>query len=355
MMEIREEYSLYKLVHFPRALKDMRRGCLPGPLQAHLIPTNRCNQDCDICAYRRDGHQSNQRFDPKDELSGDKLMGIINDLATLGCKAVQFTGGGEPLLHKDIIRAFNRTRRLGMALALVTNGLGLNDEVVAALEGAAWVRVSLDAATPAVYAKVKNSPAKNFNRVVDNIERLVKIKGDTILGLGFVVQRYNYGQILAAARLAKDLGVDNIRIAAAFTPGGVGYFQDFVDEARAQAKEAECLTDSGFTVFNLFNERLGELFSGRQRYGYCHYKDLVPYIGANAVVYSCCVKAYTDQGAMGSIGGRSLVDFWADLERKGQYRCHDPRVMCPHPCMFEEKNRFINYCVKPRPRHAGFI
>lgn len=352
---IKEEYSPYKLVHFPRALRDMRLGRLPAPLQAHLIATNRCNQDCDICAYRRDGHQSNQRFDPRDQLPGEKLMEIINDLAALGCKAVQFTGGGEPLLHQDITRAFKRARKLGMSIALVTNGTRLGPEAIEALEGAAWVRVSLDAATPETYAKAKNSPAKNFDLVVENIRRLVEFKGDTVVGIGFVVQRHNHGEILATAKLAKSLGVDNIRLAAAFTPEGTDYFRDFLDDAMVQAKGAADLSDDGFTVFNLFNERLGELFSGRQRYPYCHYKDLVPYIGANQVVYSCCVKAYTDHGAMGSIANRRMVDFWSDHLRAKTYGKHDPQGMCQHPCMFEEKNKFINYCVKPRPRHAGFI
>jgi len=353
---IRDEYSLYKLVHHGRILSRMRSGLLPPPIQAHVIPTNRCNQDCAICAYRRDGFQSNQNFNAHDQMTTAQLMGLVADLAALGNQAVQFTGGGEPLLHPDICQTVESSMALGMSVAMVTNGVLLGDRQRKTLSEASWIRVSLDAATPEAYSRVKNSPKTLFTTVCRNIESMAKAKSKgTILGVGFVVQEYNWREIIDATELARELGADNIRISAAFTPWGSGYFDAFVQLAREQSSMASACTRGDFTVFNLFNERLDELFMGRQDYPYCHSKDLVPYIGADMNVYSCCVKAYTDHGLMGNIAKTGLAEFWASDQRMDRYSGHDPRMDCPHPCMFEHKNKFINYCVKSRPRHMEFI
>lgn len=352
---VHEEYSLYKLVHYPEIIRRIKSGVQPPPIQAHLIVTNRCNQNCLICAYRRTGYQSNQNFRPSDELSHDKVMEILGDFVAVGAKAVQFTGGGEPLLHPDIVSILAGARRLGLKVALVTNGVLLSDDVVDAAAGASWIRISLDAATAATYAKVKRSSPNSFDAVIRNIEKLIKHKGDTVVGIGFVVQEHNYHEILAAASLARNLGVDNIRISAAFTPAGIFYFSAFEAEAREQAALASELSTDEFRVFNLFNERIGELFSGAQAYEYCHYKDLVPYIGADGKVYSCCAKSYTDQGLMGDIRESSFKDFWQGPDKQKRYKLHDPRLVCRHPCMFEKKNQFLGYCALADPRHVEFV
>ncbi len=352
---IKDEYSLYKMVHHLGTLGYMRLGLQPGPLQAHVIPTNRCNQDCVICAYRRQGYQSNQNFNPRDQMGHEELMGLLGDLRAMGCRAVQFTGGGEPLLHPSICQALELVDQLGMSSALVTNGTLLDDRHRAALYNASWMRVSLDAAAKTTYAKVKKAKPDVFSTVVKNIASMAKVKGDMILGIGFVVQEHNWRDIYRATRLACDLGADNIRISAAFTPWGPDYFIDFLDKAKDLATMAMELSSETFTVFNLFDERLGELFSGEQRYPYCHYKDLVPYIGADLNIYSCCVKAYTTSGLMGSIKEKPFKDFWLGADKQAVYGSHDPSLICKHPCMFEKKNEFINYCVKANPRHVEFV
>ena len=355
MAKAKDEYSLFKLVHHSQTLNYIRKGIQPGPLHAHVIATNRCNQDCIICAYRRPGYQSNQNFNLRDQMSHEALVGLISDLGELGCQAIQFTGGGEPLLHPSICQALELSHRLNMATALVTNGTLLNERHRAALYGASWVRVSLDAATASTYSKVKNVFADVFKTVIRNIEAMAKVKGNTTLGISFVVQEQNWPEIYETARLTRELGADNIRISAAFTPDGPDYFRLFLEQAIGMAKRAEQLTTDEFTVFNLFNERMGELFSGEQRYPYCHSKDLVPYIGADLNIYSCCVKSYTDQGLMGSINEQSFKEFWNGRGKMVRYMTHNPEQLCKHPCMFERKNEFIDYCVKANPRHVEFV
>ena len=69
--------------------------------------TKRCNLKCVHC-YAGSGD-----FDNSIEISTDTWMKVLEDLAEFGCPVVLFSGG-EPLLHKDIVRLSKHAVNLGM-------------------------------------------------------------------------------------------------------------------------------------------------------------------------------------------------------------------------------------------------
>ena len=58
----------------------------------------------------------------RDVMPKAKALELIEDLATMGTKAVTFSGGGEPLLHKDIVEIMTKTVSSGLDLSIITNG-----------------------------------------------------------------------------------------------------------------------------------------------------------------------------------------------------------------------------------------
>ena len=353
---IKDEYSPFKVVHHPDKLAALRAGEQITPVQIHLIPTNRCNQNCIFCAYRLPDYPSAKTFHAADQVPEDKLLEIIDSCQELGVKAIQYTGGGEPLVHPAIARAFRRTLDYGLDLALVSNGLALTDELIEMLADVAWVRISMDACCKETYSLVRRVKEQTYSIVSGHIARLAKIKKGTILGVGFVVNALNHREIYDAARYFKELGVDNFRISAAFTPFGMGYFEGFLDRAKELAQRAkQDFEDQRYTVFNLFNERIWDLFHGVQDYAYCPIKEFVPYVGADQNVYTCCMLAYNELGLIGSIKDQTLEELWNSKAKKTFFLRHDPRIMCRLPCMFQGKNEFINYAINPSARHTNFI
>ncbi|MBI5075476.1 MAG: radical SAM protein [Nitrospirae bacterium] len=353
---IKEEYSPYKIVHHMEKLQELAAGKQTDPVQVHLIPSNRCNQNCSFCAYRMAESSSSQNFNPKDIMSNEKLLEIIDSCYSLGVKAIQYTGGGEPLVHPAIKNAFKKTISYGMDLALVSNGQALDDELIELLSDVAWVRISMDAANSGTYSILRRTKATVFDRVIASISKFAQKKCRTILGIGFVISRENYRETYDACKLFKELGVDNFRISAAFTPLGIKYFDGLIDEAKTIAEKAKRdFEDEKFTVFNLFNDRIGDLFDGVQNYDFCPMKELVPYIGADLKVYTCCMLAYNNLGYIGSLKNQSFDELWHGGEKIQFYRKHSPRVYCKLPCMFEKKNDFINYCIKKDAKHTNFI
>ena len=352
---IRDEYSPYKIVHHLEKIAQFKRGEQPIPLQVQIVPTNKCNHRCVACAYRMKDYPSNECFEERDELSYDKIIETLDCMVDMGIEAVHFTGGGSPLVHPkafDIIKgAFDRK----IEVALVSNGSALTESLCEMLGDAAWVRISVDAGSPEIHSLLRNISQSNFGKICNNIKNLVKYKKGSIIGIGYVVQSENYKEIYEAAKLFKDLGVDNFRISAAFTPLGYEYFNSFKDEATGLAKKAESLTDNRFTVFNLFNDRVRDTFEGVQDYNLCPIKDLLTYIGADGNVYTCCTLAYNHKGLIGSIKNQSFKDVWNSLEKQMKFSSHDPSIHCKHPCMYKNKNDFINYCIKQNPKHMNYI
>lgn len=351
-----EEYSSYKIVHHPEHLSKLKSNIQTVPLQVQIVPSNSCNQKCSFCAYRMKGYPSNEIFEEKDFLSYEKIVGCLNDFVDMGVKAVHITGGGEPLVHPKIYNIFYDVLIKNLDLALVTNGLNLSSKICELLSDSCWVRISMDSATKSIYSFIRNVSQNCFDKVIENIKLLVKHKKKNIIGIGFVVEKENYKEIYNATKFFKELGVDNIRISAAFTNIGYSYFDSFIKEASELAKKAqEDFSDNSYTVFNLFSDRVKDLFGGTQNYNYCPIKELLAYIAADYNVYTCCTLAYNKKGLIGSIKNKSFKELWESQEKKHMFSKHNPSINCQFPCMYKSKNEFINYCLKKDPKHINYI
>ena len=356
---IRDEYSPFKIIHHSELIETFRKGKEPNPIQVHFVPTNRCNQRCSFCSYRMKGYSSAEQFDERDHIPQDKCLSLLNSMAKLGVKAIQFTGGGEPLVHEGIKEMFDVCVERQMEIALVTNGVNLKGDLLPVLgTHASWVRVSLDAGTSETYAKIRRVPEKQFSAVLNNIKELAGFKSSLCrLGVGFVVTKDNCSEIYQAAHMVKELGVDNFRISALFSPEGASYFTQeekhtIHDECMRVVRE---LGDERFTVFNLFDARQSDLDTKSPQYTFCPMKSLVPYLAADMNVYTCCILAYNKQGLIGSVREQDFNELWNSEGKKKMFARHNPLLHCKSPCMFDKKNDFINYCIKKDPLHINYI
>ncbi len=122
-----------KLLYNCRNLLDFREGGPCVPVTFFVSPTNRCQLRCPQCLY---GGKDNAL-----ELDTDALARFVECTATMGVKAWELTGGGEPLLYPSINDLLRRLAELGIAVGLMTNGLALDR--LDHPEDLRWIRVSL--------------------------------------------------------------------------------------------------------------------------------------------------------------------------------------------------------------------
>ena len=173
------------LAHVPRWAK-IAEGEIPPPALLQVDLAAQCNLGCVWC---------NARY----ALSGHRMTpGAIGNIIAL-CRERKITaiclgGGGESTINSNCSNFILWAADAGIRVGLVTNGvLPLSPEAHAA---AAWVAVSVDAATPETFRRLKGVDA--FDLVLSHIRT-----GDTY---DFLVHPDNVGELAAAARLAREKG-----------------------------------------------------------------------------------------------------------------------------------------------------
>lgn len=361
-------YSPLKAAHHRHRLDVLKSGGQPVPSQIQLVISDRCNQNCNFCAYRLDGYSSNELFkiihpdgsvdnNPKRFIPLAKCLEILDDCAEMGVGAVQITGGGEPTVHPDHQEIFDAVVSRGLDFALVTNGWAIRDSILDTLMKATWMRVSVDAGNVKTYATTRHVPESAFAKVLSNIGKIRdvrdKVKSKMILGVGFVVTADNWREIVEGTRQAKDAGADNVRISAMFQPEDEAYFSDFFRQASDLCREAQSMADSGFQVFNNFGDRLDDLKQHSPDYSFCGYQHFSTYIAGTLDVFRCCVQAYNPRGLIGSIKDQRFKDLWESQHKRDDFAAFDARE-CER-CMFNNKNRTINYLLSDEPAHVNFV
>jgi MoaA/NifB/PqqE/SkfB family radical SAM enzyme len=160
----------------------------------------------------------------RDVMPRDKALELIEDLSNIGTKAVTFSGGGEPLLHKDIVEIMTKTVSSGLDLSIITNGQLLAGERAEVLGKAKWVRISMDYTSAEQMASSRNVPDRSFDSVMQNIKNFSNTKTESCdLGINFIITRYNYEGLVPFAKQLKDSGVSNVR----FSPVYVQNFKEY--------------------------------------------------------------------------------------------------------------------------------
>ena len=356
-------YSTSKILQHPAALERMaRREQQPAPIMVDFMPMLACNQSCAFCSYghRKEGDPEERQGWKNMELMSDaalpweKASEALMDLAGMGTRAIELTGGGEPLIWPHVDRFFLWLAHMDgvFQLGLVTNGTALTDERadLFARTNWKWARVSIDAGCVEDYCATRRVSTAHWDRAWEAVERLAlrRTSAEQRVGVGFVVDNTNYPGITQAARLARAYGADNIRITLAFSPHRAGLFKPGVlAVAREQAREAVAELDgragdwNKFRVHNLIDERACNLASPTQDYDFCGMQQIRCVIGGDMNVYRCCSQAFTSRGLLGSIRDQSFRELWGSPEVRQKLSAHDPRTACPHECLYEQRNKAI--------------
>ncbi len=106
-----------------------------------------------------------------DELTTEEALGLIDELADLGCEILTLSGG-EPLLRKDWRQLAEHTKKRGIKPYLITNGYAVTDEIVEDFKkiGFANIGVSFDG-TEKTHNYIRQRK-DGFKRTVEAMEKM---------------------------------------------------------------------------------------------------------------------------------------------------------------------------------------
>jgi sulfatase maturation enzyme AslB (radical SAM superfamily) len=245
----------------------------------------------------------------------------------------------------------------GIKTAIVTHGghieqRDLWDEII----NSEWIRISVDAGTKETYGSMRRTAESNFSKVWDAIRELSYRKSNSqskvTIGVGFVVSKENWKEVVDATRMAKQVGADNIRISGVFSTDGPRYFDGFLEEARDLVRYAKELENERFKVYERFTEKVSDLEQGSPEDSFCGYQHMTTYIGGDLSVYRCCVMSYNQRGYLGSLKEQGFKQMWDSQEKKDRMNDFDARGCSL--CQFLDKNKSIGSAIAP-VEHKEFV
>lgn len=352
-------YSSNKVIYHPDILAKLKGGEKIYPTRIQLMPCNLCNHNCSFCNYRLENNVNTELFDQVSQLPLPILERTLADFKDMGGKAIEITGGGEPLLYRHSKDMFKIINEHELEYALITNGVLITEKLAELMApNMTWARISIDAGNPETYSKIRRAPKEHFFRALEGIILLKRYsqKEDFKLGIGFVINNDNYKEIYDLCELAREHGADNVRLSTIFHPDNMQYFdKDVVQRSKDIIERCKNLNDENFKVYNNFNDRISNIIKPFQDYNYCGMKDIVCVVGGDSKVYTCCTLAFHRNGEVGNLKDTSLKELWDSSERVKMYSEFNPRVKCRIKCLHESKNRFINDILFNDPLHRNFI
>lgn len=352
-------YTNMKIFHFKDKIDSLPKEnrVILAPLHIRIKPTNVCNHNCRYCAYRVDNLQLGRDMVVRDYIPKQKMLEIIDDLQTMGVKAVTFSGGGEPFCYPYLLETLKKLVKINIKFAALTNGSLLNGEVAETFAyNAQWLRISMDGWDNESYAAYRQVSQSKFTKIMTNIQNFKKYDGRCYLGVCIITDKKNASHIYELVRRLKDNGVQSVKIAPCIVSNSgkenneyhKPIFQ-FVKEQIAQAKNE--LADEQFEIFDSYH---GQLETFEKDYNWCPYLQILPVIGADLNIYPCQDKAYNlDEGLIGSIKNCRFKDFW--FSDKSKFFKVNPSLHCNHHCVANAKNRLILDYLGVDREHLEFI
>lgn len=250
-------YKIFK----NRALTDSLYKGRIIPIHIQLNPTNRCNLNCSFCSCKN----RNEKL----ELEFTEVKELVKALGRLGTQAVTITGGGEPLMHKDIngmIHYFSSNR---IRVGLVTNGYLLRKLSFYTLANTTWCRISC------------NDEIEFNKKHKYEITQALTKGGNVDWAFSYVLSdKPNVNSIASYVEFANSNDFTHIRIVSDLLD---------LDNVYEMAKLEGELVQAGID-----NSKV--IFQGRKLYTKgqedCYISLLKPNIGADGYLYPCCGVQY---------------------------------------------------------------
>lgn len=321
----------------------MRPPVAALPRSLYLETTNRCDSKCQTCVRTFD------TLEPPKDLTLAELKAIADQFPVLD--RVVLHGVGEPLLNRDLFEMIAYLKTKGAAVVFNSDAITLTparaERLVAS--GADEYRVSMDAATPETYRRIRG--VDRFDRVVGNVGHLVDVmRGRGLarprVSLWFTTMKANIEELPAFVRLAGRLGVPEVHVQRLVYNGrGLAVEAQSIHRAleareRLLLEEAEAAAREGGIALEASGATTPlKSFEGRdleaRPWSGCQRPWTLSYITANGNVLPCCLSPWTARRYRNAVLGNAFAEPFAAVwngERFQQFRRDFESETPPDPC-----------------------
>lgn len=327
------------------------------PVYMEISPAGSCNHRCIYCGL--DFMEYRPKF-----LKTEVFKQCLVKMGRCGVKSIMYAGEGEPFLHKDIAEITKATKNAGIDVAFTTNGALFNKELAGKiLPYASWIKVSINAGTPATYEKIHHSPEGDFERVFKNMSYAAELrdkkKYNCALGMQLVLLPQNSEEVEILAKKAKNIGMDYLVVKpySQHPQSKTRLFKNIkYSKYYDMANSLSRYNDKNFHV--VFRIHAMQKWDDDDRgYKHCFALPFWSYIDSDGNVWACSIYLTDKRFMIGNI----YKDSFSRIYKSGKYKKlinMAGRVLdtskCRVNCRMDEVNRYL-WELKNPSEHVNFI
>ena len=315
----------------------------PLPRSLYLETTSRCNSLCQTCILTFGGRE------PQKDLAWEEFRRVVDQFPALD--RVLLHGIGEPLLNRHLVAMVRHLKHRGATVLFNSNAITLSERRGAELAEAGLdeLRVSLDAATPETYARIRGVDA--LDKVVGHLERFAELRRrrggpPPWVTLWFTALRDNIDEIPALIPLAERTGADGIHLQRLVYNGlGLALAEQSLygglEEREAELiRKAEAAARAAGLPFSASGAAAPEVSltpaDAGQPWSACRRPWTLVYVTVHGNVLPCCIAPWITGHYAGIVLGnlyrQSLEEIWWGDRYEG-FRAAIQTDTPPEPCV----------------------
>jgi pyrroloquinoline quinone biosynthesis protein E len=223
------------------AFPQVGTAAIAPPMWLLAELTYRCPLHCAFC-YNPVDYAAN-----RNELSTEQWLEVLRQGRALGAAQLGFSGG-EPLLRDDLEQLVAAGNRLGYYTNLITSGIGLTEQRIAAFKTAGLDHIQLSFQDSTREMNDFLSSTRTFD-LKARVAKLIK-QYDYPMVLNVVLHRYNLDHVERIIDMALEMGVEYLELANTQYYGWGMVNRAQLMPTREQLERAEA-------VVNACRERIG--------------------------------------------------------------------------------------------------
>jgi MoaA/NifB/PqqE/SkfB family radical SAM enzyme len=315
-----------KIPYF-QAIDSASRGpvALQDPVCLYLEVSNECNLACKTCPI------TYGKIEEPSSLSLERVKHLVSQFTTV--KRVVLHGVGEPLLNRELPQIIRWLKEKGIYVLFNSNGTLINKRWREALVESRLdeIRLSLDAATPDTFARVRGKPL--FDVIIRNIKGLSALKAERgsrtpLVSLWLTGLRETLNELSDFIRLAHSLGIEQVYLQRLvywernsddqMAHPEQSLFNSLRDEEEEVIRSAENLARSlgvSFEASGATTPSASLLAQAQEQpWSACMRPWTLMYISARGSAFPCCIAPFSTADlnhlSLGNVFTQDLASVW---------------------------------------------
>ncbi len=296
------------------ALPQVSTAAIAPPMWLLAELTYRCPLHCAFC-YNPVDYATN-----RNELSTEQWLDVLRQGRQLGAAQLGFSGG-EPLLRDDLELLVAEGHRLGYYTNLITSGIGLTEQRIAAFKAAGLDHIQLSFQDSSKEMNDFLSSTRTFD-LKARVARLIK-QYDYPMVLNVVLHRYNLDHVERIIDMALEMGVEYLELANTQYYGWGMVNRAQLMPTREQLERAEA-------VVNACRERIGsrlrilfvvpDYFEARPKACMNGWGSVFLAVAADGAALPCHAARTIPGMTFPNVVQQSLKEIWYDSDAFNKFR-----------------------------------